>query len=70
MVGRMRDKRREGAGGLGVDRGRLMIHGARGELDAIPGHEVRGHEFGERLQRATSQVSLPSALQRSIARTP
>ena len=35
-----------------------MINGARGKLDAIPGHEVRGHELGERLQRTTPQLSL------------
>ena len=58
MVARVPDDRLEGAGGLRPDRGRLVIDGARGELDAIPGQDVRGNELGERLQRATSQLGL------------
>ena len=58
VVGRVPDDRLEGAGRLRLGRGRLVINGARGELDAIPGQDVRGNELGERLKRATSQLGL------------
>ena len=58
MVGRTADKRVERAFGLRVGRGRLVIDDARRQLDTIPRHEVRGHELGERFQRATSQFRL------------
>ena len=66
MVARVPDDRLEGAGRLRLGRGRLVIDGARGELDAIPGQDVRGNELGERLQRATSQLGLrPGSYDRS-----
>jgi hypothetical protein len=58
MVARVPDDRLKDAGGLGPDRGRLVIDGARGELDAIPRQNIRRHELGKRLERATAQLSL------------
>jgi hypothetical protein len=58
VVARVPHHRREGAGRLRPDRRRLVIDGARGELDSIPGQDVRGNELGERLQRATLQLGL------------
>jgi hypothetical protein len=52
MVARAPDDRLEGAGGLGTDPGRVVINGARGELDAIPDQDVRGNELGERPLRS------------------
>ena len=53
MVARVPHDRLEGARRLRPQRDRLVIDGARGELDAIPGQHVRGNELGERLQRTT-----------------
>src|SRR3954469_11908428 len=58
MVARVPHDRLEGAWGLRLGRRRLVIDGARGELDSIPGQDVRGNELGERLQRATLQLGL------------
>ena len=51
-VARVPHDRLEGARGLRPDRGHLVMNGPRGELDAIPGQDVRGNELGERLERA------------------
>ena len=53
MVARAPHDRLEGARRLRPQRDRLVIDGARGELDAIPGQHVRGNELGERLKRTT-----------------
>ena len=58
MVARVPHDRVEGAGRLRPDRDRLVIDGARGELDAIPGQDVRGNQLGERPERATPQLGL------------
>jgi hypothetical protein len=52
MVARVPDDRLECAGGLRPDQGPLVINGARGELDSIPGQDVRGNELRERLLRS------------------
>src|SRR4051812_16287252 len=68
MVARVPHDRLEGAWGLRLGRRRLVIDGARGELDSIPGQDVRGNELGERLQRATLQLGLrPGSHDRSGA---
>jgi hypothetical protein len=52
------DERLEGAGGLRLGWEGLVADGARGELDPVPGQNVRGDEVGERLQRAKTQLGL------------
>jgi hypothetical protein len=47
MVAHVRHDRLEGAGRLRPDRGRVVINGASGELDAIPGQDVPGYQLGE-----------------------
>ena len=62
MVGRPLDDRFEGAGGLRFSRDRLVANGARGQLDPVPGEDLRGDELGERLERATAQFGLRPCL--------
>ena len=58
VVRRAPDDRLEGAGGLRLGRERLVVDGARGELDPIPREDVRGDELGERMERASPQLGL------------
>src|SRR5439155_14563083 len=58
MVSRRLDDRVEGAGGLRLGRDRLVANGARGQLDYIPGQDVRGNELGERRERAPAELAL------------
>ncbi len=64
MVSRAPDKRLEGVAGLRLGRDRTVANGTRGELDPVPGQNVRGEEVGERLQRAPS-VPAPAIVRAS-----
>ena len=58
MVSRPLDDRVKGPGGLRLGRDRLVANGARGQLDHVPGQDVRGNELGERRERAPAELAL------------
>ena len=58
VAGRVPDNGLERAGRLRPVRDRRMPNRTRGELDAIPGQDIRGNQLGESPQRAATQLLL------------
>jgi len=58
VVSRPLDDRVEGATGLRLSRDRLVVDGARVQLDPVPREDVGGDERGQRVKDAAAQFGL------------